>query len=108
MQAFEIKLNARPERFRVTLPDQLVLTLTVTWRNRGGAGWVLDIADGEGVALVRGVAMVTGADLLTQYKHVGIPGGLVVISDGADPYAEPTFTGIGTDSKLYYVLDPLT
>lgn len=108
MQAFEIGLNAKPERFRVTLPDGVVLTLAVVWRNRGGAGWVMDVADGDGVALVNGIALVTGTDLLGQHKHIGVPGALVVISDGPDPYAIPTFAGLGVDARLYYVLDPTT
>jgi hypothetical protein len=108
MQAFEIALNPRPERFRVTLPDSFVLTLTVAWRNRGGAGWVMDVADGNGVALLNGIPLVTGVDLLAQHQHIGIPGGLVVLSDGADPLAPPTLAGLGIDSRLYYLLDAPT
>lgn len=108
MLLYEIALNPKPERFRVTLPDGVALTLTMTWRNRGGAGWVMDVADGNGVALVNGIALVGGVDLLGQHKHLGIPGGLAIVSDGLDPYAVPRLDNLGIDTRLYYILDDPT
>lgn len=104
MQMHEIPLRGVSERFGLSLPDGVALSAAVTWRNRGGAGWVLDLATSDGVALVSGVPLVTGCDLLQQFQHLGIPGALLVLSDGADPGAEPTFDNLGTDARLYYVL----
>lgn len=103
MDFYEIPLRGRAERFGIGLPGELSLLLTVTWRNRGGGGWMLDIALADGTPLVSGIPMVTGADLLAQFRHIGIPGSLVVVGD-SDPGAPPTFANLGTDTHLYYVL----
>lgn len=100
---FEIPLNSVSERFGIDLPDGTSLAMTVVWRNRGGAGWVLDLDTPDGVRLVSGIPMVAGTDLLGQFRHLGIPGALVLVSDGASPYDDPTFAGLGTDQHLYYV-----
>jgi hypothetical protein len=101
VDVYEIPLKPAPERFGVSLPG-LSLTFRITWRNRGGAGWVLDLETEDGVPLVSGLPLVTGTDLLAQHKHLGIPGGLFVVSSGAHADDEPTFTGLGTDQRLYY------
>lgn len=77
--------------------------LALTWRNARDAGWVLDIADADGVALVRGIPLVTGADLLAPYKHLSIGGGgsLTATTDG-DAEAVPTFANLGATSHLYW------
>lgn len=105
MDLYEIPLAPAPERFAVTLPDGSELRMSIVWRNRGGAGWVLDLATSDGTPLVSGIPLVTGCDLLGQFKHIGIPGGLVVVSSGAVPDDEPTFLGLGTDQRLYYVVN---
>lgn len=75
---------------------------TLQYRNVAEGGWILDIADGNGVPIINGIPMVTGADLLAQYKHLGIPGALWVQND-ADWTAVPTFTDLGTTTNLYFV-----
>lgn len=95
----EIPLSAQSQTFQITLSGK-AYRLAVTWRDP--YGWFLDITRVDGAALVSGVPLVTGADLLAQYAYLGIPGKLVVVSDG-DPYAVPTFGNLGTGSHLYYV-----
>ena len=97
---YEVPLTANPQRFGITLGG-VVLRLTVAWRNTGGAGWVLDIADTNGVPAVMGIPLTTGTDLLAPYRHIGIPGGLWVQTDG-DIAAVPTFANLGTASHLYW------
>ena len=75
--------------------------MTVAWRTEGGAGWVLDIADTNGVPSVMGIPLTTGTDLLAPYRHIGIPGGLWVRTDG-DIAAVPTFANLGAASHLYW------
>jgi len=74
---FEIPFSPRPERFTVTLSGT-DYRLTVQYRKAGGAGWVLDIADASDNPLVSGIPLVTGVDLLAQYKHLGFQGRLWV------------------------------
>ena len=101
MQFFEVPLTPVSQQFAITLGGRR-LTLAVTWRNLGGAGWVLDIEDGTtGVPLVHGIPLVTGTDLLAQHKHLGIPGGLLVMTD-SDMNAVPTSANLGVSSYLIW------
>ena len=97
---FEVPLNGQPQTLRVTLGN-VPYQLTVQWRN--ACGWVLDIATVSGVAILQGVPLVTGADLLAQYRYLGIPGSLFVSTD-ADPDAVPTYANLGTASHLYFAV----
>lgn len=95
----EIPLSAQSQTFQITLSGK-AYRLAVTWRDP--YGWFLDIARVDGTALVSGIPLVTGADLLAQYAYLGIGGALVVVSDG-DPDAVPTFDNLGSSAHLYYV-----
>jgi uncharacterized protein DUF6983 len=46
--------------------------------------------------------LVTGADLLAQYKHLGFTGALVV-QTVSNPDAVPTFANLGDDGQVYWV-----
>lgn len=101
MQVFEVPLSGKAQTFAITLGG-LGLQVTVAWRNVGGAGWVLDLGStATGLPLVRGLPLVTGHDLLEQHRHLGVPGGLFVLTD-ADPDAVPTYAGLGTITHLYW------
>jgi hypothetical protein len=80
--------------------------LTLMYRNDPGGFncWSLDIADIAGNPIVQGIALVTGADLLAQYRHLGFTGSLVVATT-SDPDAIPTFENLGSDGQLYWVPD---
>lgn len=51
-----------------------------------------------------GIPLVTGADLLAQYKHLSIGGQLFVQTDG-DPEAVPTYASLGATAGLYWIPD---
>lgn len=76
--------------------------LTLRYRNIAQGGWVLDIADQIGNPVVNGIPLVTGANLLAQYAHLGFGGGLYVQSL-SDPDAVPSFESLGDDGLLYWV-----
>ena len=97
---FEVPLNGQPQTLRITLGN-VPYQLTVRWRN--ACGWVLDIATVDGAPILQGVPLVTGADLLAQYRYLGIPGSLFVSTD-ADPDAPPAYTNLGTASHLYFAV----
>lgn len=89
-----------------TFPIQLggsQYQLTLLYRNITDGGWVLDIADANGTPIVQGIPLVTGADLLAQYKHLGFTGALVCQTT-SNPDAVPTFTNLGDDGQLYWVV----
>lgn len=104
MATYEIPLSPIPQRFAVQLGG-VPLHLTVAWRNVGGAGWVLDIDDETDAPIVRGIPLVTGANLLQQFGHLGIAGELWCQTDG-DVFAVPTFANLGVDSHLFFHVAP--
>ncbi|EPS4444471.1 phage baseplate plug family protein, partial [Escherichia coli] len=53
-------------------------------------------------ALLSGVPLLTGVNLLRQYPQLGIDGALVVATDKGAP-DEPTKTNLGTYSHLIFV-----
>jgi len=100
--AVEIPLKpSQAQRFTVTLSGTLY-NMRFTYDVAQNGCWVLDIGDANGAMLVGGIPMVTGVDLLSQYRYLGIPGALLVTTDrGAGEV--PTFDGLGVTSHLYYV-----
>lgn len=97
---FEIPLSAQSQSLQITLAN-VVYQLTVQWRN--AAGWILDIASMTGDPIIQGVPLVTGVDLLAQYRYLGIGGSLVVSTD-ADLDAVPAYENLGTTSHLYFAV----
>ncbi|MBY4832578.1 phage baseplate plug family protein [Burkholderia dolosa] len=101
MNVYEIPLSADVQAFKISLAGTMY-RLTLVYR--GPAGWVLDIADASDNPLVSGIPLVTGVDLLAQYKHLGFQGRLWV--QGAEnPDDVPTFEDLGIGSKVYWVTD---
>lgn len=68
MQAVEIPLVADNQTFATTINGS-VYHLSVIWR---GEYWVLDLADSNGSAIISGIPMITGADLLAQYRYMDL------------------------------------
>lgn len=67
--------------------------------------WFIDIIDNTtDTPLILSMPLVTGIDLLEQYTFLGIGGKLIVYTDG-DAFATPTYTNLGSDSNLYYVVE---
>lgn len=101
MAVYEIPLSPTPQRFSITLGG-VQYRMTVQYRNINEGGWIMDIADSTGSPIIQGIPLVTGIDLLAQYRHLGISGQLRVQTT-SDPDAVPTFDNLGTDSHLYWV-----
>ena len=97
---FEIPLTSEPQRFSVTLAG-VVYQMKLRWHAKSDA-WILDIADSEGAAIVQGIPLVTGVDILGQYGYLGIGGQLIAQTD-FDPSAPPSATNLGTTGHLYFV-----
>jgi len=100
---YEIPLTPDPQRFTVTLSG-VDYRMTVQYRDAGGAGWVLDIADSNNAPIVSGIPLVTGVDLLGQYRHLGFSGRLWV-QGAANPDDVPTFEDLGIGSHVFWVTD---
>lgn len=101
-QVFTIPLTNIPQRFAIALGGRQ-LDLVSKWSEH--SGWLLDFYDGvTDEALIAGIPLVAGADLLEQYEYIGIPGQLMVYTDG-DQFADPTETNLGGEANLYYIVD---
>lgn len=100
MATYEIPLSATPQSLSVTLAG-VQYRLTLKWCDPASV-WVLDIADASGNAMVCGIPLVTGADLLAQYAYLGFGGQLIALTDN-DPSAPPTYAGLGATGHLRFV-----
>lgn len=98
---YEIPLTPQPQTFNIVL-GAVQYALTLVW-NTAAQAWLLDIADNTGVPLVNGIPLVTGADLLAQYAYLELGGALYVQTD-SNADALPTYSNLGTDSHLYFVV----
>lgn len=100
MSVSEIPLSPENQAFSISLAGKS-FQMAVTWR---AAFWCLDIMDSSGADLIKGVPLITGADLLAQYDHLGLGFSLYVGCD--NPANEnPTETDLGIYSHLYAVTE---
>lgn len=100
MATYEVPLSPDPQSFSITM-GSTEYRLSLLHLDTTEGGWLLDIGDTLGNALVNGIPLVTGHDLLEQHRHLGIAGTLTVATD-ADPDAIPTFDNLGVGSHLYF------
>lgn len=64
--------------------------------------WTIDISDiNSGAALINGIPLVTGCNLLEAYDYLGFTGPLVAVVDGS--YEIPDYTDLGSSGNLYFV-----
>jgi len=101
MTPYEIPLSPQPQTLQIDLSGT-IYQLTFYWSTRS-ASWMFNLADIDGNPLLMGAPVVTGINLLKQYAHLGIPGALIVQTDH-DPKQVPTFTNLGLEGHVYYVL----
>lgn len=103
--AVEIPLSPQAQTLQVALGG-ITYTFTLVWCDPNQA-WTLDIGDAQGNPIVRGIALITGADLLQQYAYLAIGGGgQLIVQTDTDPDAVPTFANLGVTSHLYWVTEP--
>jgi hypothetical protein len=103
MSTYEIPLTSQSQTFSIALAG-VQYQMALTWRDApAGREWFLDIADASGNAILSGIPLVTGADLLAQYSYMNFGGQLWVVTDG-DPTSIPTFSNLGSSAHLYFVV----
>lgn len=100
MIAYEIPLSSLPRTFSIALAG-VVYKMTLRW-NGYAVSWMLDVAGATGDLLVGSIPLVTGVDLLGQYRYLGFRGKLIVQTDH-DTKAVPTFDNLGTAGHLYFI-----
>jgi len=101
MATYEIPLQSGPQILTVDI-DGVQYSIRLHYANSADAGWIMDITRAaEGVALLAGIPLVTGADLLGQHAHLGINGALYASVDGSE--LAPSFDDIGRAGRLFLV-----
>lgn len=76
-------------------------TVNLKW-NKPADCWMVDLLDDNGNALVLGFSLVTGADLLEQFKYLGIEGQIMAQTDH-DSSAVPTYENLGSRGHMYFL-----
>ena len=92
---YEIPLQPSSQSLTITINGN-TYNLVLTWRYDA---FILDIYNAGNVPLVTGIRVVTGCDLLAQFKYLNFGFQLVVISDG-DPTLIPVVGTLGVSSHL--------
>lgn len=103
MTPFLIPLANGPQTLSISLAGTLY-NLRLYW-NVPAQLWLLDIASASGTALLSGIPLVTGVDLLDQYQYLGFGGSLYAQTDNA-ALTPPTFDNLGVTGNLYFVTNP--
>jgi len=105
MAVFEIPtLPGRPFTERVSLAG-VTYTLNFHW-NPSSRAWVVDLYDRSGqVAVLTGIQLVTGADLLEQFAYLPVGANAIwtvlTRGPGKSPDEIPDFQELGIDGHLY-------
>lgn len=101
-QTYEIPLDPRPQSFTITLAGVEYL-LSLAW-NFYSNSWTLDIGTADGIPILVGIPLVSGANLLEQYAYLNFGGSLIVQSD-SDLYSIPEYDTLGITDHLYFLVE---
>jgi hypothetical protein len=101
LQPYSIPVQNIPQRFEIELAGT-AYTIENRWNSQMGY-WEFDWYDADGAPLVMAMAVLAGVNLLDPYPELP-PGGLVVLTDGAEGI-DPTLDGLGIESKIYYITE---
>ncbi len=96
MAQYEIPLSAQAQRFGITILDA-TYTMRVQFADAPGGGWFLDISNEAGEALLTGLPLVAGIDLLAQHRHLGM--GIRLWVTGTE---NPAYEDLGINSHLIF------
>lgn len=98
---FLIPLQPVNQVFTISLAG-VQYQLTFKW-NDANQAWTLDIATPTGTAIISGIPVITGVDLLKSYAYLNF-GGQLIVQTTNDTNAVPTLSNLGTAGNVYFVL----
>ncbi len=104
IQEISVQLNESVHLTQTLTLDGVRFQLE-TYTNKADDSWYMDLLDEDGVALVRGIALATGLDLLYPYRYLEkIPPGILFINDQTLPdLQDPTLDSfVDKEFALYY------
>lgn len=100
---FRIPLVNTPQVFTISLAGRAYRM--ISRYNPAMQAWQLCMSDAiTREPILRCLPLVTGADLLEQFHHLGIPGTLFCFTEGEQD-APPTLENLGVQGLVYYVLE---
>lgn len=94
MTQYEIPLTPDAQAFQIQIAETVYLI-----RVHFAGGWLLDISDSDGVPMVHGIPLVTGADLLEQYRYLGFGAAMYVVTPDDLP---PGYPDLGVSAHLVF------
>lgn len=97
---YEIPLIAKAQTFKISLAG-VYYWLTVKF-NSYSSNWNISIADVNKVVLLDNIPLLSGVNLLEQFKHFNIGGTLICKTDNAVD-ANPTYNNLGGLSHVYFI-----
>jgi Domain of unknown function (DUF6983) len=100
MTVSELPMIASPQIFKATLAG-ISYRFRTRW-NDVSRCWVMDVFDSNEVLMIGGLALVTGADLISQFEYLGIGGQIVVQTDG-DKDIVPDYNSLGSTGHVYFL-----
>ena len=102
-QLFLIPLTNVQQRFTIEMAGVSYI-IVCKWNGEMPA-WTIDVlSEVTSLPIIVNLPLVAGSDLLQQFNHVGIPGKLLVYTDGNE-FAPPTLANLGQEANLYYLVD---
>lgn len=100
MTPFELPLSPEPQKFTIKLAGTQY-KMRFYWNE---TVWCFDLSSIDETPILAGVPVVAGADLLGQYKHLGIGGSMLAQSD-FDPHEPPTLDNLGETGRVYFIVE---
>ena len=98
MALFEIPLTGNNQAFNIQLAGVLY-RLRLVWRGVPDGRWFMDIGFPNGTALINGLPLTMGNNMLRQHQHI-LPGVLFMVSDDG---TEPTFDNLGVHARMFWM-----
>lgn len=106
--ANQIPFIAQAQQMQITL-GSVAYNLRMLW-NKFNNTWMLDILDQDSNAIISGMAVVTGEDLLIAFEYLEIGGALdagqLQVQTTSNTFVPPTYDNLGTDGNVYWVTEP--
>tara|TARA_R110000868_G_scaffold328330_1_gene589193 strand:- start:56 stop:376 length:321 start_codon:yes stop_codon:yes gene_type:complete len=100
---YTLPLKNIPQRFEINIAGN-DLVLVSTWDYLNTTWYLTIIEQSTQTILVNNTPLVTGINLLVQYKYLGFNFSLVVVSEG-DFFALPTQDNLGSTCNVLIGVD---
>jgi hypothetical protein len=99
MKTYEIPLTNDSQLFSIDLGG-IEYQFRLYWCEDSLA-WIFDISDSLGMAILSGIPLVAGVDLLGPFSYLGFGGVLNAYTDG-DLNSSPTYDNLGITGKVAF------